>query len=117
MRAPFRFGDNFIDHIEFQQILRRQFKRLGRFGGVTPIPPQNGGAGFRADDRVVSVLKDQYTVCNANAKRAARSALADDRGDNRHAQSHHFAKIYRDCFRNVTFLRADPRKCAWSVDQ
>src|SRR5947207_10734699 len=56
VRAAFRFGDDFVDHFEFQQILRRQLKRLGRFGSMPPVSPQNRGTRFRTDHRIVSVL-------------------------------------------------------------
>src|SRR6266480_2926073 len=72
---------NFIDDVEFHQILRGQFECLGRFGGVASIFPQNGGAGFGADDRIVGVLQDHDMIGHTDAKGPAGAAL-DDGGEN-----------------------------------
>ena len=117
MRAAFRFRHDFIDHAQLNQIIRGQLQRFRRFRRMFAIFPQNRGAGFRADDGIIGVLQNQDAVRHANAERAAGTAFANDGGDNRHPQRHHFAQIDGDRFRNVAFLRADAGIGARRIDQ
>ena len=105
VRAAIRLGNDFIDDIEFHQILPSQFERFGRFGGVASIFPQNSGAGLGTDDRIVGVLQDHDVIGHPDAESTARAAFADDSRKNGHAQIHHFTEIDCDRFGNVAFFR------------
>ena len=90
VRAAIWFRNNFIDDAEFHQIVRRQFECLGRLGGVSSIFPQNGGAGFGADDGIVGIFQDHHVIGHTDAEGAARAAFADNGGENGDPQIHHF---------------------------
>src|SRR5207249_4447727 len=52
--AALRLGDNFVHNFKFKQILSGQLERLGRFGRMPPVSPQDRGTRFGADHRVIS---------------------------------------------------------------
>src|SRR5262249_55625399 len=81
VRAALRLSNDFVHDLQFQKILRSQFERLSGFSSMSPVSPQNRGAGFRANHRVVSVLENQYVICDPDAQRSARATLADHRGN------------------------------------
>ena len=89
---------------------------VGRIGCGGAILPQDGGAAFRADDRVIGVLEDENAVGYADAERSAGAALADDRCDDRHLERHHFAQVDGDGLGDMALLSADAGKGAGRVD-
>ena len=58
---------------------------------------------------VDGVLEHQDAIGDADGKRAARSALADDDGDRRHAKIRHRQQALGDRRRLTALLRADAR--------
>src|SRR5215208_2726980 len=84
---------------------------------MSPVSPQNRGASFRTNYRVVSVLENQNVICDPYAQRPSRPTLADHCRYDRNAQLHHFTKIHSDCLRDVALLRSDTWKSAGRIDQ
>ena len=78
--------------------------------------PKNRRASFRTDDRVVSVFHHDHPVGDADAESPARAALAEDDGDDRHLEQHHFAEVESDGFGDVALFRADAGEGTRSVD-
>lgn len=82
MRATFGLGNDFIDDAKVNQILRSQLERLSRFGRMAPILPQNRGARFRANDRIIGVFQNHDVIRDADTERATATAFANDSGEN-----------------------------------
>ena len=107
VRAAQRFGNDFVHEAEFQQVFGGDFEGFGGLGRGGAVLPENGGATFRADDRVIGVFQNQHPVGHADAQRAARTAFADDGGDDGHFEQGHLAEIDGDGLGDVAFFRAD----------
>ena len=60
--------------------------RLGGIGRLVGGAPQDRGAAFGRDHRIDRMLEHQHAIGGGDRDRAARAALADDRGDHRHAE-------------------------------
>ena len=52
--------------------------------------PENAGATFGTDDRVIGVLKHSHAIAHADAQGAARAAFAKDHANHRSSQPRHF---------------------------
>ena len=59
------------------------FERGRRPFGVLVALPEDAGAAFGADDRVVGVLQHRDAVADADSQRTAAAAFADDDADDR----------------------------------
>ncbi len=86
MRAAKRFGDDFVHNFQFHQIFGRKFEGGGGLRRIRAIFPQNGGATFGRDHRVVRVFQNQDAVAHTDAERATGTAFADDDGEQRSSQ-------------------------------
>jgi len=86
MGAADGLGNNAVDHFQLKQILRRDLHRRGGIGGLFRFVPENRRAAFRRDHRIDRVLQHEDLVGGSDGDRAARSAFADDGGDERRAQ-------------------------------
>src|SRR6476619_229588 len=117
MRAALRFGNDFVDHPEFQKVLRCQFERLSGFSSMSPVSPQNRGACIQTNHGVVVVLENQNAICDPDAERASRATLTDHCGNDGDAQLHHLTKVHSDRLRNVALLRSDTWKSARRIDE
>ena len=111
------FGDDLVAQTHPGQILGGDLESFGRLGGGGAITPQDGGAAFGADDRIIGVLEHEHPVGHANAQRAARTALAQDRRDDGHLQQKHLAQVDGDGLGDVAFLGADAGVGPGRVDQ
>ena len=107
MRAAGRLRNHPIDQAQRLQAVGRDaegFRRVRRLVGAFP---QDRRAAFGGNHRVDRILHHQRDVADRNRQRAARSAFADDRHHDRHAQFRHRVKIAPDGFRLPAFFRAD----------
>ena len=117
MRAAERLRDHVVDELEPMQPLGRDAHGLRRELRLVGALPENAGAAFGRDHRVVAVFENQHAVGHADAERAAGAAFADDGGNNRHFQQRHLAEIHRNGFGNVAFLRRDAGERARGVNE
>ena len=74
-----RLFDHVVDAAELVQILRRELERAGGVGGEVVALPEDAGAAFGADHRVVGELQHGDAVADADAQRAAGAALRRSR--------------------------------------
>jgi len=117
MRPAEGFGYNLVHQTQFEQVLGSDLERFRGFRRSGAILPENRRATFGADDGVIGVFENQNTVSDADAQGTARAALADDGGDHRHIEQHHFAQVHCDGLRNVALLRPDPGVSTGRVNQ
>src|SRR5690606_16935013 len=99
VRAPDRLADHAIDEAEGLQALRRDAERGGRLGGLVGTLPQDGGATFGGNHRIDRELQHEHGVGDGQCESAARSALADHDGDDRHPERRHLDEIAPDRLR------------------
>ena len=71
--AAERLGNDFVDDFEFEQIGGCEFQGLGSggFGFFGRFFPENAGAAFSTDDRIVGKLQNANVIADADAQRAA----------------------------------------------
>ena len=81
------------------------------------VAPQDRGGGFRRGDRVDGVLEHQHAVGGGDGDGAAGAALADDHGDQRHAERQAAVGRAGDGLGLAALLRADAGVGAGGVDQ
>ena len=62
-------------------------------------------------------MQHQHEVAHGDGERAARAALADDRGDDRRAQARHLEKIAPDRLRLAALLGIDARIGTGRIDE
>ena len=117
MAAADRFRNDVVDQLEREQVLRGQLERVGGGRGLGGIAPQDGGAAFRRDHRVDRVLQHRHHVAGGERDRAARAALTDHGGDDRHRRRQERVDRARDRFRLAARFRFDAGKRADRVDE
>ena len=117
VRPALRFRHDAVDKAQFFEMSRSELQRFGRLRGMAAVFPEDGGTSFRADDRVIRVFHNEDAIGNANAERPAGPAFADDYGDNRCLEQHHFAQVDRNGFGDVALFRADAGEGARGIDQ
>ena len=66
MRRTERFGDDFVNHAELQQIVGSELQSVGCFLSILDVFPENAGTAFGADHRIIRVLKHGDVIANAN---------------------------------------------------
>ena len=117
VRAAERLGDHFVHHAQFLQAAGVELEGGGGLGGMGAVLPQDGGAAFGGDDRVISVLENEHAVGDADAEGAAGAALADDDGDGGDLEQGHLAKIDGNGLGDVAGLGLDAGVGAGGVDE
>jgi len=117
VRATHRLADDAVDQAQRLEPMRGDAQRLGGLGRLRGALPQDRGAALGRDHRVDRVLQHQRHVAHRDRQRAARAALADHRGDDRHLQRRHLVQVAADRLGLVALLGADAGKRAWSVDE
>ena len=117
MGTAARLGDDAVDDFHAHQILRRQAQRLGGVGGLVGAAPQDRGAALGRDHRIGRVLQHQHGIAGGEGDGAARAALADDGGDQRHGELQRGLDRARDGFRLAALLRLDAGIGARGVDE
>src|SRR5579863_6308068 len=71
MSAAFGFGNDGIDQLEAQQILRGDFQRFGSGLGLGGVAPHDGGAALGRNDRVNRIFEHENAIANRDGERAA----------------------------------------------
>ena len=117
MRAAERLADDLVDEAQRLQPRRGDAERFRGFGRLLGGLPQDRRAAFGRDDRVSRVLQHQRDVADGDRQRAAGTAFADDRDDDRRAQAGHFVEVAADRFRLAALLGADARIRAGRIDE
>ena len=117
MCAPERVRNDAVDEPLPEHVLRRKLQGLRRFHLVLPIPPQDGGAGFRADDAVPRVFQHHDAVADADAERAAGRPFADDEAQDGDLQLAHFDEVTRNRLALSTLLGFEAREGPRRVDE
>ena len=84
MRAADGFAHDLVDQAVFLQALGGHAQLFGGVLGLLGGLPQDRGAAFRRDHRVGAVFEHQRAVADADRQRAAGTAFADHRADDRH---------------------------------
>ncbi len=92
-----------------EQVLRGHFQGLGGLFLEGVALPEDAGAAFGADDRVVGVFEHGHAVADADAQRAARAAFADHHADDRRGQPRHLEHRAGDDLGLAAFFGADAR--------
>ena len=117
MGATHRLADDLVDQAQRLQAVRGDAQRLGRVGRPLGRLPQDRRAALGRDHRVDRVLQHQHLVGHADGQRAARAALADDGGDDRHLELRHLEDVAADGFGLAALLGADAGIGAGRVDE
>ena len=117
MRAADRLVDDLVDQAQRLQAVRGDAELLGGVGGALGGLPQDRRAAFGRDHRIGRVLQHQQLVADADRQRAARAALADDGGDDRHLELRHLEDVAADRLRLAALLGADAGIGARRVDE
>ncbi len=81
VRAAHRFGHDFVDDAEAEQVGRRELQRVGRFDLACRVAPQDRGAAFRRNHAIDRELVHQDAIADGDAEGAAAAAFAVDDDD------------------------------------
>ena len=117
VRAAQWLVDDLVDQAHGFQAMRGQAQRVGSVGSAFGRFPQDRGAAFRRDHRVRRVLQHQHGVAHGNGQRAAGTAFADDRGDQRHLQFGHHVQVVANGLGLAPLFRVDAGKRTRGVDE
>ena len=99
------------------KILRGDLHRRRRVGGLLGFVPQDGRAAFRRYHRIDRMLEHVHFVGRGDGDRPARSAFADDGGDEGRVQRETGLRRTRDRFGLSALFRADAGIGARRIDQ
>ena len=112
VRAAHRLGDDPVDHPEFLQIGSGDLHHVRRDFRLRGVPPKDQCAPLRRNDRIDGIFHHQDLVADPQCQRAAASAFADHRADDRRTQQRHFQEVARDGLGLAALLGPDPRERA-----
>ena len=115
--AAARLRDDALHHAELEQVRGRRLERLGGLRREGRVAPQDRGAALGRDHRVGGVLLHEHPVGDGEGEGSARAALADDGGDDRHAEARHLEHGLRDGARLAALLGRHARVRARRVDE
>ena len=86
---PVRLRHDPVDHAELEAVRGVGLERGRGLLRLARVAPEDRGAALGRDHRVDRVLLHQHPVGERDRDRAARAALADHAGDDRHRQPRH----------------------------
>ena len=103
------FWDDRVDELEIEQIAGGEAEGGGGEFCFAGVPPDDGGAGFGADDAVDGVFQHEDFVRDPEGEGTAGAAFADDDGDDGDAEAGHFPEVNGDRFSLAAFFGIDAR--------
>ena len=115
--AAERLGEHAVDEAELREARGRQGERLGGARGLAGVLEENGRAALGTDDRVGRVLKHHHGVGDGDRERAARAALANHAGDDRHVEGGHRVDVVADGLGLAALLGVDAGIGARGIDE
>ena len=101
----------------FQEMFSGNAQGFGGLRGKGPVFPEDAGATLGGDDGVVGVFQNQDAIGDTDPEGAATSALANDHGDDGHAEIEHFADVHGDGLGDVALLAGHAGEGSGSVDE
>jgi hypothetical protein len=101
------FGDDRVDELEIEEIAGGEAEGCGGEFCFAGVPPDDGGAGFWADDAVDGIFQHEDSVGDAECEGTAGAAFADDDGDDGYAEAGHFPEVNGDGFSLAAFFGVD----------
>jgi len=75
------FGDNGVDKLELEQVFTCKFEGFGRFWCAGAVSPEDGGAAFGGDDRVIGEFEHGEAVADTYAECASGASFSDTDAD------------------------------------
>src|SRR5215218_6486286 len=117
MRSAQRLWNHLIDDAQPQQILRRELQCVGGAFGKLMALPEDAGAAFGANDRVIRELEHGNSVAHADAECPAATPFADDDADDRRLETRHLVHVLGYGLRLAAFLGANARVSTGRVDE
>ncbi len=115
--AAQRLLDHRVDDFQFHQILGGHPKGLGGLFLVGVALPEDAGAAFRADYRIIGVFEHRDAIADPNAQRPAGAPLANDHANDRGGQARHLEHRVGDHLGLAALLRPDARIGARRIDE
>ena len=109
--------DDFVHQPKCLEAQGRDTQGVGSFLCFVGGFPQNRCAAFGADNRVNRVLEHHHLVGHRDGQCAARTALADDGGDDGHLELRHFKNITPDGLRLAALFGINARVGARRIDE
>src|SRR5690606_500323 len=117
MRAAHRFGNDAVDDLEVEEVLRGDAHVGSGILGAGRIMPEDRGRTFGRNHRIDRMLEHVDAVCDGDCNRAAGAAFTDDDRDDWNAQLEALRRRAGDGFGLAAFLGADAGIGARSIHE
>ncbi len=117
VRPAERLFDRVIDDAQPQQVGRGELQGGGRLFRVLAALPEDAGAPFGADDRIVGVLEHGHAVAHTDAQCAAAAPFANDNTHDGRLEPRHLEHVLGNDLRLTALFGADARVGARGIHE